>query len=281
MSGCFPCFDCNSRQVRLVILDFDNTLAVMHIFKRLAGWESDPHVDFRPFSMSQRGQVRQVTKLDEVGHFAKAGGFATVAFGGPTRIAAIRKVLELLKERDIEVIICSRGFVGVIKKCLDDIGLLDLITEVYANTTSDNECGLPYDDEIADEPETPEETKYCRSEDQCEDFDWPNKADCISSLMKKLHLTWHQAVLLDDDMFEIVEARPLCRTVHISKGCGLQKEHLRTLQKLTWMSGSEMQRRKVEGQFRGRAAIQTRCRNKRQRSSYFRRIDQRQKESRP
>lgn len=98
------------------------------------------------------------------------------AFGSEARVAVLSSLLEQLNDAGVECMICSRGLVGPIRKCLDQLGLLQFFTKVYANT------GDSYGWSDFDKKLTPamlgDDAKYLAS--PLESSGWGSKAQLIS-----------------------------------------------------------------------------------------------------
>ena len=108
----------------IVFFDFDLTLTVVHVFKSLAGWV-DAQVCMlamrgivvsEPHALTERGQLRRLAELGPA--------WIEQAFGGFSRVAAIRKLLDGLLSSGCRIILVTRGYVGVARKCLAEVGFL-------------------------------------------------------------------------------------------------------------------------------------------------------------
>ncbi|CAE8706199.1 unnamed protein product, partial [Polarella glacialis] len=114
--------------VRLAIFDFDCTLSAFHIYNALAGgtegWQLPP-----PHARTEAGQLALISELDQKPELQQHGGFATAAFGGSARVAQIASLLDQLARAGVECIICSRGLVGPVRKCLDQLRLLHYFSQ--------------------------------------------------------------------------------------------------------------------------------------------------------
>ena len=118
---------------RIVFFDFDFTLTVIHVFKSLAGWV-DAQVCMlpmrgmivpEPHALSERGQLRRLSELGPA--------WIEQAFGGFSRVTAIRKLLDGLTQSGCRIILVTRGYVGVARKCLKEVGLLEPFEALYGN----------------------------------------------------------------------------------------------------------------------------------------------------
>ena len=108
----------------IVFFDFDLTLTVVHVFKSLAGWV-DAQVCMlamrgivvsEPHALTERGQLRRLAELGPA--------WIEQAFGGFSRVAAIRRLLDGLLSSGCRIILVTRGYVGVARKCLAEVGFL-------------------------------------------------------------------------------------------------------------------------------------------------------------
>jgi hypothetical protein len=139
-----------SDAVRLIVFDFDQTLSVIHVFKTLAGWSKDVHLQVpKPHATTERGQVLRISELSRIEPYKRqVGGFATVALGGEARVELLREMLERLQAREVNLVICTKGLAGAVRKCLADVDLLSFFSEVYGNV-GNNYGETPYDQELA------------------------------------------------------------------------------------------------------------------------------------
>lgn len=212
--------------VRLVVFDFDQTLSVVHVFKALAGWSKDSsmHVP-KPFATTERGQVRRIAELSQVEPFAKRGGFAKAVFGGEARVEQVRQVLRALVARDVQLVICTKGLVGAVRKCLHDLGLLQYFSEVYGNT-GDNYGETSYDKELSRSRPSSMERQFLGSPDVSA---WRSKDKLIAQLMSHAGLHRDQVVLVEDDPEEIRRASSVCRTIWVREASGITIRHCSVL----------------------------------------------------
>lgn len=208
--------------LRLVVFDFDQTLTRFHVFKTLAGWTAGGRSSFEvpaPHASSEEGQLCRIDELNRK-EFQKAGGFACAAFGGASRVDEVRKMLCALREGEAELVICTKGLVGPVKKCLLDLDLLQHFSEVYGNIGS-NYGLLAYDREASAAKEGALAELLGRS-DQAS---WGTKDRLISLLMRERGLQFEQCVLVEDDPDEIQRAKGVCRTLFVQEASGMTAEH--------------------------------------------------------
>lgn len=201
----------------MVVFDFDQTLSVIHVFKALAGWSKDVQLP-RPHATTERGQVRRIAELSQVDPFrSERGGFATAVFGGEARVEQLRQVLERLQAREVELLICTKGLVGAVRKCLHDVDLLGFFSEVYGNV-GDNYGETPFDKELARSKPTTQERQFMSPPDKAA---WRSKDKLILQLATRAGLSREQAVLVEDDPEEIRRANSVCRTLFVKEAAGM------------------------------------------------------------
>lgn len=217
---------CREGGVKLFVFDFDQTLSVGHVFKSLAGWvDSNSTKAFRvpaPFARTEVGQIRRIEELSEA-EFAEEGGFARVAFGGAGRVEAVDSLLQGLRAQRAEVVVCTKGLVGPVRKCLLDLGLLDYFDEVYGNV-GDNYGTTPYDRKLAEGPPPSAETKQLLGRQA--QASWRAKDKLISVLMENRGLRHSQCVLIEDDPDEVRRADGVCRTLLVRDAAGVTSEDI-------------------------------------------------------
>lgn len=177
--------------------------------------------------MTERGQMRRIEELNQSGPF-KGVGFAKAAFGGEARVEQVRQMLRGLRERGVELVVCTKGLVGAVKKCLEDLGLLEFFAEVYGNVGSGYGETL-YDREVCRLEPSEEERKLLGCPNQA---DWSSKDVLISQLKARMNLHRRQVVLVEDDQEEIERAAPICRTLWVRDAAGMTAEHLLALQEM-------------------------------------------------
>jgi phosphoglycolate phosphatase-like HAD superfamily hydrolase len=216
--------------VKLIVFDFDQTLSCIHVFKTLAGWSRDAHFQVpRPYAMTERGQIRRVSELSQLESFkAERGGFACAAFGGEARVEQLRDMLERLTTRGVNLVICTKGLVGTVRKCLYDLGLLGFFSEVYGNV-GDNYGETAYDQELARSKPSSRELQFLS---RPENGAWRSKDKLILQLASRAGLSREQAVLVEDDAEEIRRATPVCRTLWIKEAAGMTSRHCASLLQL-------------------------------------------------
>lgn len=203
--------------LKLVVFDFDQTLAAIHVFKTLAGWSKGDMSIPPPHATTERGQVQRISELSESRPFKDMGGFATVAFGGESRIENVRQMLERLRAREVEAIVLTKGLVGTARKCLSDLGLLDFFSDVYGNV-GDNYGETSYDKAISRSKPSPHEAQFIASPDKNLSM---SKAEFIQRWAFDAGLSREQVCLCEDDPQEVRRANPVCRTLYVKDAQGM------------------------------------------------------------
>mmetsp|Transcript_97938 Transcript_97938/g.255532 ORF Transcript_97938/g.255532 Transcript_97938/m.255532 type:complete len:424 (+) Transcript_97938:98-1369(+) len=214
--------------LRLVVFDFDQTLSACHVYYALSGGDSGGLRVPPPHARSERGQLARITELDVLPEFAKHGGFATAAFGGPQRVAALQALFDDLRAAGVECIVCSRGLVGPIRKCLDQVGLLGYFTQVFANAGGVPD-GTDYD--VTLPPGLPA-GRDVHLLGRAENTGWGSKGRLVARCMRERNLQVEEAVFVDDTASEISNVQGICLTIHVQPAEGMGQVHLDQLRSL-------------------------------------------------
>jgi len=202
-------------KLQLVVFDFDQTLSACHLHHTLAGGEGGIKIP-PPFARSERGQLARLAELDDCEPYCETGGFAVSAFGGGPRVAELRSLLDELREADVECCICSRGLVGPIRRSLDQIGLLDHFSEIFANSTATNVT--EYDQRLPADAVSDEDLSYLAGEGYPR---WgPSKGRLVKRLLRERGLRQDEAVFVDDTLSEIHTVQGTCFTIHVQASAG-------------------------------------------------------------
>lgn len=219
-----------SDAVRLIVFDFDQTLSVIHVFKTLAGWSKDVHLQVpKPHATTERGQVLRISELSRIEPYKRqVGGFATVALGGEARVELLREMLERLQAREVNLVICTKGLAGAVRKCLADVDLLSFFSEVYGNV-GNNYGETPYDQELARIKPSSLEQQFMSPASA---GSWKSKDKLIVRLANQAGLSRDQAVLVEDDAEEIRRAASICRTLWVREAAGMTQRHIAALLQL-------------------------------------------------
>lgn len=206
--------------MKLFVFDFDQTVSVIHVFKCLAGWERQQMAIPPPYALTELGQTMKVFELNkDTKKFPN--GFAVAALGGELRVRALRQLFLGLQKAGAEIIIATRGLVGVCSKCLDDCNLLDCVNMVYGRIGDD--YGHTAFDQQAAQLQSQAELHYIGEEYQA---DWETKDVLVSDLMQERGLSWEQCVIVEDDYEEIRYCSVVCRTLYVEKARGMEERHL-------------------------------------------------------
>lgn len=207
----------------MFVFDFDQTLSVFHVFKALAGWGGNtPGFSVPPpHAMSEVGQLARVAELSSA-EFQAQGGFAQAAFGGKERVQQLQTLLKDLRGSGAELILCTKGLVGTVNKCLADVDLLQGFSEVYGRL--DGSYGSSAYDKAAVADESMKQHLG-----RAEQGEWRSKDKLMARLMESRGLQQEQAVLVEDDPEEVKNAAPVCRTLLVREAKGLQKQHFEEL----------------------------------------------------
>jgi hypothetical protein len=212
--------------VRLVVFDFDQTISVIHVFKLLAGWRRSGEKS----AQSEIGQIRLIDDLNGDPPFVNDGGFAWHALGGKARVDSLGKLFTDLKSQEAELIICTKGLVGAVRKCLMATDLLAPFSEVYGRIGNDYRSESVYDLQASKRTATDVERKLLGSRSN---GDWDSKADLIERLKKDRGLADSEVVLVEDDADEIQRARGVCRTVFVRDAKGMTEANFAELRAMT------------------------------------------------
>lgn len=220
-------------QLKLMIFDFDLTLAGVHVFYNLVGrqipatsGQTIHHTG--PFAATEHGQLRLLNELGPE--------FSFKALGGPPRVAMLRDTLNELKDLGVRMMIVSKGNVGACRKILRDTGLLNYFERVYGNLG--DLYGICSDFDRDSQPDVWEPTAEDEELLGTEDCGYQaGKADLIAGLKDELKLAFAEVLFTDDDPNEINLVKSVCRVRQVSsppgmQPCGLTAEDLRYIEEV-------------------------------------------------
>lgn len=206
----------------IVFFDFDFTLTVVHVFKSLAGWVDAQvcmlamrgMVVSEPHALTERGQLRRLSELGPA--------WIEQAFGGFSRVTAIRKLLDGLINSGCQIVLVTRGYVGVARKCLQEVDLLGKFDALYGN------IGVAYGTRTAYDIETEQNVTGLSEEvdrlwsllGKWKEGDWDSKTEIVHRYQHQYMLTREQVLFVDDDSQELAPLRHSALTVH-AKGNGM------------------------------------------------------------
>jgi len=206
---------------RLAVFDFDRTLSCCHVFAALSGGDGGLPVP-PPYARTERGQLARLAELDALPEYRTLGGFALAAFGGPERVAQLRALLDDLHAAGVECVICSKGFVGPLRRCLEQVGLLRHFTQVFGNTggagPTEYDASVP-PQALAGSARllgTPANTG------------WGSKPQLVAKCLRERGLQGRDAVFIDDTPSEVAGVQSVCATiqVHPPRGMGAREFEL-------------------------------------------------------
>jgi len=204
----------NKMPLRLAVFDFDQTLSACHLYHALAGGNGGIEV-FPPYARTERGQLARLAELDASPDYESAGGFTVAAFGGQTRLGELKAALEELHDGGVECVVCSRGLVGPIRRSLDQVGLLQLFSHVFANTGSSP--GTEYDQNLPVDA-LGVDVRFLQAEGTPR---WgPSKGRLVERCMNERGLQWGEAVFVDDTASEIQSVQRMCYTIQVQPPAG-------------------------------------------------------------
>lgn len=205
-------------RLRLCVFDFDCTLSTLHVFHALSsgdGLVPPPH------ARSEQGQLARIGELDESPEFSQYGGFASVVFGGPERVAELQAFFQELRAAGVESIVLSRGLVGPIRKCLEQVGLLRYFTDVYAN------IGISYGETDYDKALPPmraaRDAHYLGAAGNA---GWGSKGKMVMRCLQERGLSAEEAIFVDDTASEIANVRGACYVLHVQPARGMGAQDL-------------------------------------------------------
>ncbi|KRW99605.1 HAD-like domain [Pseudocohnilembus persalinus] len=115
---------------KIIILDFDNTLSQIHLYRYLKQKGAETEIN----QLIQLKTENKEYELDQE-NFDNDEFYFThqIVFGGWQRINLIASYLKEMKQLNCDIIVVSKGFVGVITKCLAESKLLQFFSMVYGN----------------------------------------------------------------------------------------------------------------------------------------------------
>jgi len=190
---------CRDTRRKLVFFDFDHTLTVMHLFKSLAclGWGQEPA------ALSERGQVKKL--------FSLGSAWIQAAFGGVQRIAKVRTLLQRISSEH-DLVVLTRGYVGVVRKCLGDLGLLGFFREVHGHI-GETYGVTPYDMKAREQGAATPGMQQCLGAEGA--GNWVSKVEIVAMYCKVGRLPASQVIYVDDDSEEVEQMKTLATTITV------------------------------------------------------------------
>mmetsp|Transcript_24712 Transcript_24712/g.57059 ORF Transcript_24712/g.57059 Transcript_24712/m.57059 type:complete len:386 (+) Transcript_24712:110-1267(+) len=215
--------------LQLAFFDFDLTLSACHVFGNLSGRDASLGLK-PPFAKTELGQVVLIGELDKSRFRDSPGGFVTAAFGGAQRIESLRGLLTDLQNANVECVVCTRGYVGPVRKLLHQSGLSSFFNFVYGELGS--AYGKDEFDQKAPKLFDEDDAKFIgESKHQLPG----GKQPLIQQYMAARGIGGHEVLFLDDDANEINHVQGTCQTLQVSaQGIGAKEIHiLRSLAGIT------------------------------------------------
>jgi len=217
--------------LRLAVFDFDLTLSSVHVFNTLAGGNvSHGFAIPPPYAKTERGQLALLADIDARPEYRSQGGFALGSFGGEERVGHIAALLDEFGRTGIECIICTRGLVGPVRKCLEKLGLTRYFTKVYGN------IGATYGATEYDLRLPPASGNDSRFLGGPELAGWGSKQQLISRCMRERNLSASDALFIDDDPSEVKSLLGVCVTVQVQSTRGIAQWEFDSLR--AWASNN-------------------------------------------
>eukprot|EP00929_Paragymnodinium_shiwhaense_P085988 TRINITY_DN46465_c0_g1_i1.p1 TRINITY_DN46465_c0_g1~~TRINITY_DN46465_c0_g1_i1.p1 ORF type:complete len:357 (-),score=79.28 TRINITY_DN46465_c0_g1_i1:165-1235(-) len=220
--------------VRLIVWDFDQTLACVHVFKILAGWDGGAIRLPGPGASTELGQLRRLQDLSSSNLFP-GSSFAESAFGGRERVQELQHNLGALRQSGVQMVVCTKGLVGPVRFLLEDLGLLPFFGAVFGRI-GDTYGINGYDKSVL---RTQPSAREAAILGQREDSDWDAKTTVINRMKQRLFLDGSCTFFIDDDPEEIKRARQHCKTLWIRDGKGITPEQWQIVFKECQMAGGE------------------------------------------
>lgn len=210
---------------RLAIFDFDRTLSCCHVYAALCGGVGGLPVP-PPYAQTERGQLARLAELDTRPEYHAQGGFALAAFGGHERVAQLKALLDDVHAAGVECVICSRGFVGPLRRCLEQVGLLGYFTHVFgtigvASNPTEYDLCLPLGAPGAD----------ARFLGTTANTGWGSKASLIARCLRERGLHYGNAIFIDDTPSEIADVQSICATIQVQPPRGMGSREFELLRR--------------------------------------------------
>jgi phosphoglycolate phosphatase-like HAD superfamily hydrolase len=209
--------------LKLAVFDFDCTLSVLHIFGSLSGSVPTSSPVPAPHARTEIGQLVRLQALD-MDPLWGPGVFALKAFGGVRRVEQLRSFLGELRRHGLECVVCSCGMVGTMRKCLDQVGLLQFFSKTFGHV-SDSLGATEYDLRVS---------AAAVGRNACflgtAAMAMPaTKNEVIADYISDLNLDSEQVLLIDDSISDVWKAQGLCRTLFVRHGRGMGESEFQTV----------------------------------------------------
>mmetsp|Transcript_40949 Transcript_40949/g.67812 ORF Transcript_40949/g.67812 Transcript_40949/m.67812 type:complete len:527 (-) Transcript_40949:44-1624(-) len=215
--------------LRLVIFDFDLTLSTIHLFHALAGTARVP-LQAPPYAKTEWGQLARLLELDDSPQYQGQGGFSVAVLGGLERVATLQALLADLRAAGVEAIVCTRGFIGPVRKCLEFAGLLHFFSQVYGNIgdlngTTDYDVSIPISILGAD-------AHHLGAVERSMEEAGRSKQKVVSRCLQERGLGPTDAVFVDDTWEEISNMQGTCLTIQVQPPHGIGQREITLLRGL-------------------------------------------------
>lgn len=219
--------------LQLVVFDFDLTLSSVHIFNAVAGMgalqkadrcePSIAEIPFAtpPFAKTERGQLARLAEMDARPEFQALVGFALAAFGGRGRVGQLNSLLTELRQRGVECIICTRGLVGPVRRCLEQLGMLGFFTKVYGNIGA--HYGTTEYDVRLSASAIGSDSRFLGG---LELAGWGSKQQLVARCLQERGLSGCDAVFIDDDPLEVRRVHHTCFTIQVESPSGMSQREI-------------------------------------------------------
>lgn len=209
--------------LRLAVFDFDLTLSTIHLFHCLAG-TAPVALGCAPYAKGERGQLARVIELEASGHAKQQGGFAHAVFGGPERVSQLRILLAELHAGGVECIICTRGLLGPVRKCLEVAGLLVYFSAVWGNIGDIN--GKTDYDQSVHLSQLGADARFLGTAEMSLEGFGRSKQKVVARCLQERGLAPSDAVFIDDTPQEIKQVSGTCATLLVEPPSGMGQREI-------------------------------------------------------
>lgn len=152
-------------------------------------------------------------------------GFGAYAMGGSARVKKLNELFINLREKRVELMVCSKGLAGPIRKILHDTNLLHHFSSVYSNTgTQYGET--EFDKKVKHSSRLPLEEirKFIVGGSE-----YKSKQDLMRRLLVERRLPKEAGILVEDDAEQIRKCQRVSRTFFVEPPRGLSSSHMTQL----------------------------------------------------
>jgi phosphoglycolate phosphatase-like HAD superfamily hydrolase len=187
---------------------------------------------------ADQNEITQMRRMDDLDGLDKYrdNGFVMHMIGGQKRLDLLKMYFQKFKQQNASLFVCTRGFIGPVKKALRKLDLLQYFDEVYGNMDQ-RELGW-WKEEHAQDGRAKEDEEFRTPRDengQSPLMDWKKKTEVLKILMDDQGLQYCEMVFVDDDKNNINLANEAkrCVTMWIKAAKGVTEDDLKKLDKLT------------------------------------------------